>query len=109
MHYKELKHYTRDMAKQIRDQHEYIIDSEDKCKKITLYIKEAKEKGQGVSQGHSKAKLNRDALEDQIKELEQRKRQEDRKMKQLHNSLDKEISNFNHETSILTIKLKEKD
>lgn len=45
MEFKRLKQETRDLAKQIRDQHEYIIDTEDKCRKITQYIKDAKEKG----------------------------------------------------------------
>eukprot|EP00347_Sterkiella_histriomuscorum_P008118 403346307 len=110
--YKKLKELSLQDQKLLKQQHEQKVRLEEKCKKIQKMITDSKNKNttqRSNAPNQMVTDFTKQKLEDEVKEMEEQKLQQEKKLKSQVSKLDKQLKQLNHELQILSIKLKEKD
>jgi len=92
----------------MKEQHEILVNLEEKCKKYQTLIYEHKT---GVERGKERNRTEEDVMElkEQLEEAESKCEEERRKYNQLIANHENVIKNLNYELNALTLLLKDKD
>jgi hypothetical protein len=114
--YRELLNQQKQDEKNLKEQHQACIDLEDKCRKLKGMIKNRKplppapvidEDEEPALPGYSNSDI--DSMKRQIEKLEQKKKDEEAKMKQRIKELESQVRDSRLSIDILNVQLKEKD
>lgn len=114
--YRELVNQQKQDEKNLKEQHQVCIDLEEKCRKLKVMVKNRKplppvaileEDEEPALPGFTNSDI--DSMKRQIEKLEQKKRDEEAKMKLRIKDLETQVRESRLSIDILNVQLKEKD